>query len=395
MVIEVLCLGMPIAAAFGWWVGRRPAAQIKPPSPSRYRLHPTFLSALDGNRSCSIVEEIYRLNPDSIDLRFALAALYREQGNYSQAVEMHQSILDNDHLHASLYALVSMELARDYLSAGFLDRAEDMLDQLVAKQLLMREALQLLLEIYEQTKEWGKAIVVAKRLRYQGDKCDHIIAQYHCELAEEALVHGQPYESLTHYQHACLVESGCVRGNIGLATFHRQRQEYSKAICHYRAVYERHPDYLALVVQSMYECYQAIGEADPFIRELQNNNYYRSFVSVIQVVAKHIERVHGKTPALAFIQTELQYLPSLDLLNEAIAWTQAKSPLQQTQLYLWQSVLERNLRKKRGFSCKHCGHRHDKMIWRCHACNEWAQVVPLTDQSRIHRCVQTVEEFSI
>jgi lipopolysaccharide biosynthesis regulator YciM len=395
MLIEVLGLGMPVAAAFGWWVGRRPPVQKSKVPSSRYRLHPTFLSSLNSNRSCSIVEEIYRLNPDSVDLRFALAALYREQGDYSRAVEMHQSILENDRLHASLYARVTMELARDYLSAGFLDRAEEMLDQLVAKHLLMRESLQLLLGIYEQTKEWSKAIIVAKRLRYQGEKCDYLIAQYHCELAQQSLLEGRVYEALTHYQHACLVEPGCVRANIGMAQFHQQRQEYAKAICHYRAVFDSHADYLALVVEPMYACFQAIERADEFVRELRNNNYYRSFVSVMHVVAKHIDSVNGRRQALAFVQTELQYLPALSLLLQAVQWAPAKSPAQQTQLQLWQQVLERHLKKRKSFSCRHCGHRYDSMSWRCHACDEWAQVVPLVDQSRIHRCAETMTEFSI
>lgn len=395
MLIEILGLGMPVAAAFGWWVGTRPVGKKTKLEHLRYHLHPAFLSALNGNRTCSIVEEIYRLNPDSMDLRFALAALYREQGDYSRAVEMHQSILDDDHLHASLYARVSIELARDYLSAGFLDRAEEMLDQLVAKHLLMRESLSLLLTIYEQIKDWQKAIVVAKRLRYQGEKCDYLIAQYHCELAQQALVSNTVFDALTHYQHACLIESGCVRANIGLAQFYQQQQEYSRAICHYRAVFDSNPDYLALVIEPMYACYQAINRADEFVRQLQNNNDYRSFASVIQIIAKHTDQVTGRPAALDFLQSELQYFPSLTLLALALQWVQANNPAQQARLMLWHQVLESNLKKQKGYSCRHCGHRHERMVWHCHACDQWGQVVPLTDQSRIHRCEDVLNEFSI
>ena len=395
MLIETIALGMPVAAAFGWWVGRKAPKKKAHPMASRYNLNHAFLGEQSNHRSCLIVEEIYRMNPASIDLRFALAALYREQGDYSRAVEMHQSILEKDQLHSGLYARVSVELARDYLSAGFLDRAEGILDQLVNKRLLIRESLRILLEIYEQTKEWSKAIIIAKRLRYEGEKSDYLIAQYNCELADLALLNSDRYTALMHYQHACLIEPNCVRGNIGMARFYQQRKEYVKAIQHYYPVWDNHPDFLALIVEPMYACYEAIGREDEFVCHLEKNTYYRSFVSVAMVIVKHIHRKAGPEQALINVQEELRSSTSLQLLHLAVLWSSGSSPAMSTGLRLWQEVLERNLVKRKAFSCKHCGHRYDKMDWRCHACNTWAQVVPLIDQSCIHRCTEKLTEFSI
>jgi lipopolysaccharide assembly protein B len=395
MLIEVLGLGMPVAAAFGWWMGCKNTAQQAQSASLRYSLNNSFLNSTGRSRSRSIVEEIYRLNPGSVDLRFALAALYREQGDYSRAVDMHQSILEKKELQSDLYARVSIELARDYLSGGFLDRAEEMLHRLVNKQLLMKESLRLLLGIYEQTKEWSKAIVVAKRLRYQGEKCNFLIAQYFCELAQQALSHGQIYEALKNYQHACLIESESARANIGIAEFHQQRGEFAKAICHYQVVFDKHPDLLSLIIEPMYACHEAIGNADAYINQLQENSYYRSFVSVILVIVKHIDKKKGPQQALARVHEEMGSSASLQLLHLSIMWSLRDKVGLTPGLRLWQEVLERHLGRSKAFSCKGCGHRHEQMRWLCNACNEWTKVVPLIDCSRIHGGVKQPIDYVV
>lgn len=395
MLVEILGLGMPVAASFGWWVGRKNTKAVGSSVSLRYSLNHSMLDISDGSRSRSIVEELHRLNPTSVDLRFALAALYREQGDYSQAVEMHESILNQKQLQTGLYARVSIELARDYLSAGILDRAEGMLHRLVNKQLLMKESLRLLLDIYEQTKEWSKAIVVAKRLRYQGQKCDYLIAQYNCELAQSAVSRGQAYAALMHYQHACLVEPNCTRANIGIARFYQQRKEYVKAICHYRNVFDNHPVYLSLIVDPLYYCFCAIGRSNEFIKELQANTYYRSSVSVAMVIVKHIDKNEGRDAALACVDEELSSSASLELLHVAVMWSLHDTKNNVSSLRLWQEVLERNLDKRPVFSCKNCGYHHDQLYWKCDACGEWARIVPLLDEPRVQHFVEKpAEQFA-
>ena len=55
------------------------------------------------------------------------------------------------------------ELGQDYLKAGLLDRAESVFDKLIGTR-RNEEALRSLLEIYQQEKEWQKAIDIASRL---------------------------------------------------------------------------------------------------------------------------------------------------------------------------------------------------------------------------------------
>ncbi len=65
-----------------------------------------------------------------------------------------------------LHALA--ELGQDYLKAGLLDRAEEMFLKLRGSA-RDEEALKALLEIYQQEKEWLKAIEIAEAMPNHAD----------------------------------------------------------------------------------------------------------------------------------------------------------------------------------------------------------------------------------
>ena len=55
-----------------------------------------------------------------------------------------------------------LELGQDYLSAGLLDRAEDLFLELAESDGYRVQALRQLIDIYEQEKDWPKAIASAR-----------------------------------------------------------------------------------------------------------------------------------------------------------------------------------------------------------------------------------------
>lgn len=70
------------------------------------------------------------------------------------------------------------------MAAGLYDRAEDMFNQLTDETEFRVGALQQLLQIYQLTSDWQKAIEVAERLVKLGkDKQRIEIAHFYCELA--------------------------------------------------------------------------------------------------------------------------------------------------------------------------------------------------------------------
>src|SRR5205085_10748785 len=107
--------------------------------------------------------EAVKVDPQTIELHFALGSLFRRRGETDRAIRMHQKLVERDDLAADQRLHALSELGQDYLKAGLLDRAEDVFLKLrgTARN---DTALKFLLEIYQQEKEWLKAVEVARQL---------------------------------------------------------------------------------------------------------------------------------------------------------------------------------------------------------------------------------------
>src|ERR1700761_3242629 len=125
LVIAALVLGI-LAGHFGW--GRHwPRVSSK--------LHPDYLAGLDflvteqPDRALDMFLRIVDADADTVETHFALGSLYRRRGEVERAIRIHQNLqaraeLPQEHREQALLAL-----ARDYLRAGVLDRAEALFQQ--------------------------------------------------------------------------------------------------------------------------------------------------------------------------------------------------------------------------------------------------------------------------
>jgi len=203
---DLLILVLFVAAiAIGWWLGRREKAKYSEPENTQ----PDYFSGVNSllndekNEAIDSLVEVLEKNSDSLDTHLLLAHMLRRRGQMERAIDIHQNLLAKFTLTQLETNKVSLELARDYISVGLYDRAESLLlqelDSGVGDQ---KHCFQSLLEIYQETKEWGRAIEVSERLigrggafwrnfwskpKYLDDRLKRSVAHFYCELAEEAL----------------------------------------------------------------------------------------------------------------------------------------------------------------------------------------------------------------
>ena len=128
----------------------------------------------------------------------ALGNLFRRRGEVDKAIRIHQNLIARPTLTKGQRATAMMELARDYLRAGVLDRAEGLFKDLQQTRSHAEEALRSLLAIYEQEREWESAIATARRLEQTtGRPAGEVIAHYYCELSEQAgICCARPWKSI-------------------------------------------------------------------------------------------------------------------------------------------------------------------------------------------------------
>ena len=77
------------------------------------------------------------------------------------------------------------------MRAGLLDRAESLFSELVNDVAFGQKSRRQLLDVYQQEKEWDKAIQTARRLNETvNEPLAPLLAHFFCEQAEESLTRG-------------------------------------------------------------------------------------------------------------------------------------------------------------------------------------------------------------
>ncbi|MEE2804883.1 MAG: lipopolysaccharide assembly protein LapB, partial [Pseudomonadota bacterium] len=163
-----LLLLLPVAAGSGWLFGhRKPIANggIAPDSlPSAYFRGLNFLLNEQHDKALEILVGALEQHDDTVDVQLALGTLFRRRGELERATAVHQNLVARDGLESEYRAQALFELAQDYYKAGLLDRAENYLLDVKGPHELEESANHLLLQIYDQEKEWDRALTVANAL---------------------------------------------------------------------------------------------------------------------------------------------------------------------------------------------------------------------------------------
>src|SRR5437763_6280230 len=118
-------LGFPLFFGLGWIAARIDIKQIVTESrtlPRSYFKGLNFLLAEQPDKAIEAFIEVVKVDPETIELHFALGSLFRRRGEFDRAIRMHQNLLDRAGLRQEQKLNAMVELGEDYLKAGILDR---------------------------------------------------------------------------------------------------------------------------------------------------------------------------------------------------------------------------------------------------------------------------------
>ena len=132
---------------------------------------------------------LVKLDPDTVEMHFSLAGLFRRRGEFDRAIKIHNVLVNREDLPKKIRSRALYELGEDYLKAGLWDRAEEcflkLSDTSESYKTIARKEL---LHIYETEKEWQRAIDEANIIQRQsGEDQSTRIAQLYCELTQQNL----------------------------------------------------------------------------------------------------------------------------------------------------------------------------------------------------------------
>ncbi|TLZ03943.1 MAG: tetratricopeptide repeat protein [Gammaproteobacteria bacterium] len=193
----LLALAFILVGLAAWFLGRRNGAARTVRLPRDYYVG---LDHLINDRFDHAAEIFTRMaaeaEGDAAEMQFALGSLFRRRGEVDRAIALHSRL--RDHGGPRLRDKAAFALALDYQSAGLMDRAERVFEELAASREYRHAALDQLVAIYETQGDWAKALKVFHELppAVQAER-GRVAAHYLCELAEHALVQGDSERART------------------------------------------------------------------------------------------------------------------------------------------------------------------------------------------------------
>jgi lipopolysaccharide biosynthesis regulator YciM len=365
-----LVLLVPIAFGLGWFIAskaaRRPAHVPIP------RIYVQGLGHLLGERNDEAVKaflDALRQYPESSDLLLALGRLFRRRGELERALGVHQHLLEQQDLNVIQQQEVLLEIARDYLKAGILNRAESILRDLLQSDSASRTARELLAEVYELGADWEQAIRVRQELQKQGrDGQASIIALIYCEMAEEKLRDNAAEAAQAFLAEAERADPASPRIAFVRGRMAHSRGDWTSAAGHWSTLLRT--DHAAILGQVL----------DPFLESLQNCREMpqcqawreellarSSTATLLSRLVLALRRVEGEVSLIDFLRDRL--LRSNDLLTLQFYLRAGGDPLPILP-EMRQAVTELPL-SEGVFQCHHCGYQTVEFYWRCPSCRHW------------------------
>ena len=373
-------LVIPVAFALGWMASRYDLKALLSESatlPRSYFRGLNFLLNEQPDKAIDAFIEVAKLDPETVELHFALGNLFRRRGETDRAIRVHQNLLSRSDLPVNERDHALYELGQDFLKAGLLDRAEETFGKLKTGDFALG-AQRALLAIYEIEKDWNRCIDTARQLEVMGAaSLDLEIAQFHCELAQEALQQKKPDEARRQLSLALKANSQNVRATILAGDVDAASGDSETALGHWREVEAQNPAYLPLVAEKVMKAYEALGRAEEGAELL--TTWVDAYPSndLLDVAYKYVAALRGADAAHALARAQMQKSPNLAGMSRLLEAQQAAADEpRRTELELMHKLLQQRTKNLPRYTCQNCGFRARLFYWQCPGCSGWETYAP-------------------
>ena len=375
---DLLWFLLPLAAASGWLVGRygkrrRESAAAADDLRSNYFKGINYLLNEQPDKAIEAFIKVLEVDSETVETHLALGNLYRRRGEVDRAIRIHQNLIARPGLESEQRSESLLELGHDYLSAGLLDRAENLLQELADSGDYRVQALRQLIDIYEQEKDWNKAIDSARLLeKATGNHLGPVVAHYQCELAERTREAGDAEGALRLAQEALATHDACVRASILEGDILSDLDQHEKAIRAYQRVEEQDADYLPETIERMQSCHRALNrphDMDAYLNGLMES--YGWITPMLALADLKRER-DGAEAAIEFLSEQLRRRTSVRGLDRLLALELESADAEKgAHVTILKKLTGELLSDRPVYKCLHCGFPAKLLHWQCPSCKHW------------------------
>ncbi|WP_312209540.1 lipopolysaccharide assembly protein LapB [Pseudescherichia sp.] len=383
-MLELLFLLLPVAAAYGWYMGRRSAQQTKQDEANRlsrdYVAGVNFLLSNQQDKAVDLFLDMLKEDTGTVEAHLTLGNLFRSRGEVDRAIRIHQTLMESASLSYDQRLLAVQQLGRDYMAAGMYDRAEDMFNQLVDETDFRIGALQQLLQIYQATSEWQKAIDVAERLVKLGkDKQRGEIAHFYCELALQQMGNDDMDRAMALLKKGAAADRSSPRVSIMMGRVLMAKGDYAKAVESLLRVIDQDKELVSETLEMLQTCYLQLGKTEEWAEFLTRCVEENVGATADLMLAEIIDQREGQDQAQVAVTRQLQRHPTMRVFHKLMDYHlhDAEEGRAKESLMALRDMVGEQIRSKPRYRCQKCGFTAYTMYWHCPSCRAWSTVKPI------------------
>jgi lipopolysaccharide assembly protein B len=375
-----MLLIFPLFFGMGWLAARIDIKELL--SESSVLSHSYFqgLNFLLNEQQDKAIEafiEVVKVDPQTVELHFALGSLFRRRGEVDRALRMHHNLVDRADLDDDKRQQAIFELAQDYLKAGILDRAESLFRELESTS-YGKQSLEFLLELFQKEHDWLKAIAVTQRLTtVSGQSYSKQAAFFYCELASKEIAGDDPVVGREHLQQALQDDPNAVRATMMLGDLLVSEGKHDEAINIWKNIEAQDAQYLPLVAERLLNSYRSLNrEVDGMALLREYLSKYHS-LDLMNVVFAGVLKNEGPAAAYQLVRDELERKPTLLGLDKLLEARLLEVPVDmRADVELVKDLVHKRTRNLATYQCAHCGFKARQFYWHCPACQAWGSYSP-------------------
>ena len=348
--------------------------------PVEYLQSMNYLMSEQHDKALDSFMSMVNLNKDTVETHIILGNMFRNRGEVDRAIRIHQNLIARPELQPKLRQECSLELAKDYLKSGFLDRAETILIKLSNEVEKPGQILNYLKEIYETEKEWEKAIQIANKIQSNTNKdMSDIISHYYCELAElelDILKDGNLDKASKLAYKAFGYNRKSLRALILIGDISYVTKNYADALKRYLLVYEKYPDNSYLVIKKIKNTYDNLNKKESFLDFIKSFSHLNSPIDIFSNVDQsYSENLSSKEIFEIYENEFANKRVNLSQLSDYLSLIQEnKVAFDNKSLKNIKSCIDEHTAKSNLHKCVQCGFKSVKHFWQCPSCHHWSTI---------------------
>ena len=378
-ILLALLLGLAAGKAWeryklheGRWIDRRKARE----SP-HYILGLNFLVSNQLDLAIEELTAAAGIDREAIEIHLILGNLYREKGQVTRAIQMHQQLLQRQKLTKLEQAYVQLCLGLDFRRGGFVDRALDAFTEVLRSDPGNQYALLNLEKLHEEQQQWQEAYAIRQRLAALTDdahkqKHQAILAFLENQLGLQALTRTETTMAVSRFESAIELDAGAVPAYLNLGDVQRQQGQLEEAVATWMQVIRIAPERAYLVFDRIEAVALAQGDTERFPALCHrlvdaNPQDWRARLAL----GRHLATRGQPSEALDLLFDSLIHNPHAVSIHQAIWQALAALGFTEERVQRYMELTREAVFYLDPHVCMRCRYRSTELLWQCPQCHEW------------------------